>query len=315
MPTLATPSASSPAETNPSLGIMFFLAAVLVFATQDGISKYLALSYSVFFIVMIRYWAFGLFVLVLSLRKPGGIKAVARSAVLPVQVFRGVLLVLQVCCIVWSFGHIGLVHTHSVFAIYPLMVTALSVPLLGEKVGLQRWLAILVGFIGVLIILQPGSSVFTPASLLPLGFAVMFALYNIATRYVARTDRPETSFFWTGIGGAVTITAIGPFFWDPMQNSYDWMWMGILSVTGALGHYLMIRALDLTEASRVQPFVFLQMVFASGIGIIIFGEELRSTTILGVSIVIASGLFTIWRERLHARRKARMQAPAKDAPK
>lgn len=191
-PSRSLPAVSSGAQA--SLGSLFFICAVVVFATQDGISKYLALSYSVFFIVMVRYWVFGIFVLAISMRKPGGIAAVARSAVLPVQIFRGVLLVIQICCIVWSFGHIGLINTHSVFASYPLMVTALSVPLLGEKVGLQRWLAICTGFTGVLIILQPGSSIFTPASLFPLGFAVMFALYNIATRYVARFDKPETSF-------------------------------------------------------------------------------------------------------------------------
>lgn len=296
---------AAPSGAGASLGSLFFISAMVVFATQDGISKYLALSYSVFFIVMIRYWAFGVFVLALSLRKPGGIAGVARSSVLPVQIFRGVLLVVQICCIVWSFGHNGLINTHSVFASYPLMVTLLSIPLLGEKVGLQRWLAICAGFSGVLIILQPGSSVFTPASLFPLVFAFMFAIYNIATRYVARHDRPETSFFWTGISGAAAITLIGPFFWDPMQTPFDWMWMVILSITGALGHYLMIRALNLTEASRVQPFVFLQMAFASGIGIFIFGEELKSTTILGASIVVASGLFTLWRERLHARREFR----------
>ena len=302
MPTRQISLPQGVSASNASLGSMFFIGAMVVFATQDGISKYLALTYSVFFIVMIRYWAFGFFVLALSARKPGGIRAVARSAALPVQIFRGVLLVIQICCIVWSFSHNGLINTHSVFASYPLMVTALSVPLLGERVGLRRWLAICVGFVGVLIILQPGSSIFSPASLYPLGFAVMFALYNIATRYVARVDRPETSFFWTGISGAVTITLIGPFYWDPMQTSFDWMWMGILSVTGTLGHYLMIRALDLTEASRVQPFVFLQTAFASGIGIIIFAEELRSTTILGTSIVVASGLFTLWREQLIARK-------------
>jgi len=294
------PDASSGA--NASLGSLFFIGAMVVFATQDGISKYLALTYSVFFIVMVRYWAFGVFVLALSARKPGGIPAVARSSVLPVQIFRGVLLVMQICCIVWSFSNIGLINTHSVFASYPLMVTALSVPILGETVGIRRWLAILVGFVGVLIILQPGSSIFTPASLFPLGFAVMFALYNIATRYVARMDKPETSFFWTGVSGAAAITLIGPFYWDPMQTAFDWMWMGILSVTGTLGHYLMIRALDLTETSRVQPFVFLQMVFASGIGIFIFSEELRSTTILGASIVVASGMFTLWREQVNARK-------------
>jgi len=303
---MSSPSRSLPATSSgaqASLGSLFFISAMVVFATQDGISKYLALTYSVFFIVMVRYWVFGVFVLAISLRKPGGIAAVARSSVLPVQIFRGVLLVIQICCIVWSFGHIGLINTHSVFASYPLMVTALSVPLLGEKVGLQRWLAICAGFTGVLIILQPGTSIFSPASLFPLGFAVMFALYDIATRFVARFDKPETSFFWTGISGAVTISLIGPFFWDPMQSSFDWMWMVILSITGTLGHYLMIRALDLTEASRVQPFVFLQVIFASGIGIFIFQEEIRSTTILGAAIVIASGIFTLWRERLHARRE------------
>ena len=282
--------------TATSLGIIFAIAAALVFSLQDGISKYMATQYNVFFVVMLRYWAFAAFVLVMSSRGEGGIAAVARSQVIGLQFFRGMLLVLQICVIIWSFANIGLISTHVIFAAFPLLVTALSVPFLKETVGWQRWLAIFAGFAGVVIILQPGSSVFSPISLIPCLTALMFAFYHILTRYVSRFDTPQTSFFWTGIGGAVTVSFIGPFFWDPMVG-FDWFWMLALAILGALGHYLTIRALAIAEASSIQPFFFLQLVFTSLVALVVFSEGITLTMLFGAMIIVGSGMFTFWRER------------------
>ena len=278
------------------LGILFTVAATMIFATQDGISKYMASHYNVMSVAMIRYWAFAVFVLALSAGKPQGIKGVAESAVLPLQIIRGVLLALQVCLIIWCFANIGLANTLAIFACFPLIVTALSVPLLGEKVGWRRWSAIVVGFSGVLIILQPGSGVFSLTSLIPMLVSFMFAMYHILTRLVASKDSADTSFFWTGIAGAVILTIIGVFFWDPMQGTFDWVMMGLLCIFGATGHYLTIRALAIAEASSIQPFFFLQMVFASGVGVIVFNEIVTTPMLIGAGIIMASGLFTFWRE-------------------
>ena len=277
-------------------GIILIILANLVFAAQDGITKYLAEQYHVFSIIMIRYWAFAAFVIILSMMAKGGIRQVAKTKMPKMQLARGVLLGLQVCMAAYLFANLGLIDTHVIFASYPLMVTLFSIPLLGEKVGIWRLGAVLVGFLGVIVILQPGVNVIDPIALLPLGAAATFAVYNIMTRYVARADSGETSFFWTGIGGFITLTIIGPFFWDPLQG-HDITWMAILCVTGTLSHYLMIKALEVAEASVLQPFSFLQLVFASTIGVMIYSETLTIHTVMGAAIIVASGLFIIWRER------------------
>ncbi|MHA1128627.1 MAG: DMT family transporter, partial [Alphaproteobacteria bacterium] len=126
--------------------------------------------------------------------------------------------------------------------------------------------------------------------------ALMFAVYGLLTRYVARKDSAETSFFWTGVAGAVAITLIGPFYWDPMQGN-DWWIMAILCVTGAGGHYLLIKAYEVAEASTVQPFAYFQLVFAAAIGLMVFNETLEFWIVVGAGLIIFSGLFTLWRER------------------
>ena len=124
----------------------------------------------------------------------------------------------------------------------------------------------------------------------------MFAIYGILTRYAARKDTAETSFFWTGVAGATAITLIVPFFWAPPQGQ-DWWWMALLCVTGASAHYLLIRALDTTHASTIQPYAYFQLVFASTIGIVIFADKLENTLIVGSAMIVGAGLFALTRER------------------
>lgn len=283
-------------KDNPRLGIILMIATMIVFSIQDGLSRYLAESYNVITVVMIRYMFFMLFVMTYSARLPGGIIGVAASRQIGLQVARGILLVAQICLAVLSFSTVGLVNFHAVFASYPLMVMALSVPILGEVVGWRRWLAVSVGFTGVLIILQPGSAMFNSASILPVIAAFMMAVYGIMTRYAARQDPAQTSFFWTAIAGGIGILAFGPFFWQPPQG-HDWWWMGLLCLTGTGGHFLLIKALDSTNASTVQPFAYLQLVFASTIGILVFGDSLDPMLIVGSAVIVGSGLFALQRER------------------
>jgi drug/metabolite transporter (DMT)-like permease len=283
-------------SNNVRLGVMLMLLTTLVFAFQDGISRHLAQEYNVLMVVMIRYWFFAAFVITIARRKAGGIRQAARTRQPVVQAFRGILLATEVCVMVVGFTLLGLVESHAVFACYPLLVAALSGPVLGEKVGWRRWSAIAVGFVGVIIILEPGFGVFDPRAVIPLAAAIMFALYGLLTRYVARQDTTATSFFWTGTAGAVTMTCLGIWFWEPMTGP-DWGWMALLCVTGACGHWLLIRCYEVAEVSAVQPFAYFQLVFASAIGITLFGETIRPNVAFGVAIIVAAGLFTLWRER------------------
>ncbi|MEY3306760.1 MAG: hypothetical protein RLZZ413_798, partial [Pseudomonadota bacterium] len=253
-----------------------------------------------FMVVMIRFWFFAVFVTAMAARKAGGLRNAVRSHHPMLQITRGVLLAAEVCVMVVAFVMLGLVESHAVFTSYPLLVAALSGPVLGEKVGWRRWTAIGIGFVGVLIILQPGVRVFSPAALVPLLSAFMFALYGLLTRYVSRRDTASVSFFWTGAAGAVAMTPLGLWSWEPMTRG-DWGWMGLLCCTAAFAHWLLIRAYEVAEASAVQPFAYLQLVFASGIGIFVFGEALHLNVAIGAAVVVCAGLFTLWRQRVSTR--------------
>jgi len=291
-------------QNNTRLGILLMIATTLVFAAQDGISRHLAGEYNVMMVVMIRYWFFAAFAIAYAARQKKGFRATIRTRQLAVQIFRGFLLAAEILVAVLAFIYLGLVEAHAIFASYPLMVAALAGPVLGEQVGWRRWLAIGVGFVGMLIVLQPGASVFSPYMLIAVASSLMFAVYGLLTRYVARQDSAMTSFFWTGVAGCVMMTASGVWFWEPMIPS-DWAWMGVLCLTGASGHFLLIKTLEVAEASAVQPFAYLQLVFASTIGVVVFGEDLRMNVVAGAAIIVLAGLFTLWRERVRSRKALR----------
>ena len=283
-------------KQNERLGIFLMIITTIVFASQDGLSKYLATEYNVYMVVMIRYWFFAAFVISMSSRRTGGIKRVAKTKSPILQIFRSLILVAEMCITILAFTLLGLAETHAIFASYPLIIAMLSGPILGEYVGWRRWLAICVGFIGILIILNPGNGIFSPYALVPLAGAILFAIYGLLTRYVGQYDDSSTSFYWTGVVGSIAMTVIGLNFWDPVSRS-DWSVMLLLSASGVVGHYLLIKCYEVAEASAIQPFAYLQLIWASMIGIIIFGEQITTNVLIGACIIVGAGLFTLWRER------------------
>src|SRR5690606_34071430 len=164
------------------LGALFTIAAVFVFGLQDGVSKLLAQQYHVFFVITVRYWAFLLVLITVFARRRGGLRRVATTRCPVRQMLRGALLACQVCMIVQSFASLGLSTTHAVFSSFTLLVALGSWLFLGEKISAGRLLAIAVGFGGVLVVLRPGTQVFEPLALLPLGGACTFAIYQLLTR-------------------------------------------------------------------------------------------------------------------------------------
>ncbi len=284
------------AGNNTQLGIWLMIATTFVFAMQDGISRHLAGEYNVWMVVMIRYWFFAAFVMTVSAKMAGGLRRAAQTDQPLLQSFRGVLLAVEICVMVYAFTVIGLVNALAVFTVYPLIVAALSGPILGEKVGWMRWGAIGIGFIGVLIILKPGIGVFQPGALIAVASASLFALYGLLTRFAARKDSAATSFFWTGVMGCVFMTVVGIWHWETMIPT-DWAWMAVLCMTGAFGHYLLIKCYEVAEASAVQPFAYLQLVFGAALGVMVFNEVIETNVAIGAAIVVGAGLFTLWRER------------------
>jgi drug/metabolite transporter (DMT)-like permease len=272
-------------KKNTRAGIWLMILAVTIFAAQDGFSRHLAETYNVLMVVMIRYWGFAAFVLIQALRQPTRLRSVTTKRPL-IHLARACLLIAEVCVIIWGYTLIGLIQSHAVFAVCPLLVAALSGPILGEKLGYRGWLAIIAGMAGVLVILQPGTGVFTPAALLPFAAASMFALYSILTRMASSTDAPFTSLFWSGTIGAALMTIVGLPYWQQM-TPFDWLMMVIYATLALLGTY------DTAEASVVQPFAYLQIVLVSIIGVTIYHEPLHLHVIIGAAIVITAGLVTL----------------------
>ena len=282
-------------QNNVLFGITLMVITTFMFSSMDGVSRYLAEKNNVFTLVTMRYWFIALVMMVTCLFIKNRISDIFNTKQPYIQFSRGVILSLNNCLVVYTFTLLGLVETHAIIACYPLIVAGLSVPFLGERFGWRRWMAIFTGFIGVIIILRPNTNVITEGSIFAIVGAIMFAVYLILTRYVSRSDTAITSFFWTGIGGTVTMSLISLFIWDNILKE-DHLWLLLMCILSAGSHFMMVKTLQVAEASVVQPFSYLQLVFGSIIGVTIFSERIDLMIIVGALVVIGSGLFTTWRE-------------------
>lgn len=286
--------------TSQQSGYVFAISAFLVFASQDAISKHLAEFYHPVMITFIRFWLFAVFAIFIAARAPGGIKGALRTKHPVLQVVRGLLLVSQIAVAMAAFAEAGLVKSQAIFASSPLLVAMLAVPLLGEKVGWRRVLAILAGLVGVLVILKPTDGGFDHTLILPILNAVQMAVYSICTRIVGRDEQASTSFFYLGVVGGFAASCVGPFYLTPVAG-IDWIWFAIVSVTSIISHYLLIMAYKRLDAIQIQPISYFQLVWASILGVVIFSEALHWNVLVGSAIVVGAGLFTIWREAVRRR--------------
>ncbi len=280
---------------NTTRGILMLIGATFIFACQDAITKHLAQTYATPQIIWVRYLFFAVFAMALSSWHTP-LKTAVRAKRPWLQIVRSLIIVAEIGIFVMAVRVLSLAETHALFASFPLIVTAMSAVFLREKVGLRRWGAVIVGFIGVLIILRPGTGVFQLESLIAVAAAVMFACYHVITRVTSRDDGTNTSLLYMAVVGAAVLTLIGPFYWlEPTPEA--WRFLALLSVTGATGHLLLIKALELAPASTLQPFNFTLLVWATIMGYIAFGNLPDMWTIIGGTIVVGSGLYTIYRER------------------
>jgi len=284
-------------------GYIFALLAFTIFAAQDAITKHLSASYPAVVITMIRYWVFAVFAVIMAARSRKGLRAAMSTQRPFLQMFRGMLLAGQIAVTIVSFKIVGLVQSQAIYSAMPLIVAMLSVPILGEVVGWRRWTAIGAGMVGVLVILHPNPATFDIALLIPVLSATMMAIYSIATRLASRTDDAMTSFFYTGVGGVFIASLIGPFYWTTLAG-WDWMWMALLCITGISSHFCLIKAYDYLDAVLVQPFSYYQLVLSAFVGVLIFSETLKINVVAGSLIIVAAGLFTIWREAVRKKQVA-----------
>ena len=276
-----------------SRGIASALAAWLLFAGMDAGSKLLAEHYAIVQILWVRF---------LSLLAVSGWLAARHGRAglttrrFGLQSLRSLMLMVEIGLFIWTITVLPLADAHAILAISPLIVTALSVPLLGERVGIRRWSAIGVASIGMLVILRPGFGAVHPMALVALLCAGMWSLYQILTRIVSRTDPPLTTLFYTALIGALALTLIGPFYWRA-PDARGWALFALVAVLGASGHYLLIKALQLAPASLLQPFAYTVLVWATVVGFTVFGNLPDLLTVVGATIIVGSGLYTFARER------------------
>ena len=286
----------SPKADNIPRGITLILLAMAIFAAQDAVIKHLAATYSTAQILWVRYVIFTGFALALALRKRP-LRLVLKSARPGLQIVRSLMILGDMACFVVAVSFLPLADAHSLVATFPLITTALAAVFLNEPVGLRRWLAIFTCFVGVMVILRPGLAAVQPGALWALAAAVFFSIYQVMTRIVARKDDGETSLLYMAVTGAVVTTAVGPFFWAP-PDAAGWGWLIVLAGLGTVTHFLLIKALENAPASVLQPFNYTLLPWATLFGLLVFGQFPDGWTIFGATIVVASGLYTIYREHI-----------------
>ena len=277
-------------KSKESIGIIFGIFAYLSFSILDAIQKTLILHNSVFQLLLVKY----VFVLFLALfeSKRKNNHLFYRSKNIKLQIFRSVLSVIESGCFVLSFKYLSLANAHSVGSLAPVIVVALSAIILKEKVSPKTWIAIFIGFIGVLIILRPTSSIFDPKALLPLITAFVLGFYQIITKKVSQYDKNETSLFYTSIIGIITMSLLASNFWLPIDKSSYLMFSGI-GIFFSLGLYFQIIALSKARASIIQPFHYTLIFWAIIFGYIFYNDIPDMFTIIGAVIITCSGIFVL----------------------
>ena len=290
-----SPSFTPPAERR-LMGIGLALLAYFMFTGIDSSAKWLGLvGISFIQIVFLRY-AIHL-VLVAAIHVPRHGRAIMRTGSLKLQALRALALMGATGCNFLAVQYLPLTVTGSIAFTVPLLICALSVPLLGEHVGWRRWTAIGVGFLGVLVIVRPGTDAFHPASLLCLAAALSTAFYMLLTRRVSGFDSAATSQFYVGIFATMCLLPIVPFFWSWPSTADGWFAFFAVGIFGFVGHQLITMASGLAPATVLAPFSYFQIFFMSGASWLIFRQPPDVWLYVGAPIVIASGLYIWLRER------------------
>ncbi|MDH3691444.1 MAG: DMT family transporter [Gammaproteobacteria bacterium] len=274
-------------------GILLMLLTTFLFVSLDALAKHLVQTYSIVQVVWARY-AFHAMLVVLVLRHR--VPMHFRTQRLSLQLIRSLLLLATTAAFFAAVRHMQLVDATAISLAGPLLVTALSVPFLGEHVGVRRWIAVAIGFVGALVIVRPGTTMMNPAAIYPVMSMVAYAFYQISTRALSRFDPAMTTLLYTALAGGIVTTAAVPFFWIP-PDLFDWGLMILLGLLGGAGHLALIKALTYASAVTVAPFSYSSLVWTTGLGFVVFAELPDLWTLAGAAIIIGSGLYVLHRER------------------
>lgn len=292
---MSTPSTPLSGVNQPLKGIALLLLATFLFSSHDTLSKYLSGFYPIFMVVWVRYVVHT--VLMACIFMPSAGLRVLRTKRPGLQALRAGCLLGTSLFFTTGLMYIPMAEATAINFLAPLLITALSVPLLGETVTRKQWAAVLVGFCGVLIIVHPGGELFTPASLLPLCSALCFAFYQLLTRMLSTYDSPTTSNFFAGLFNSLVMSALVPFFWQTPQLKHL-PFMLALGTFGMVAHLLLTQAFRFAAPAMLAPFSYCQIVFAGLLGYIVFDHAPSLLAQLGITVICLSGLAAAWQQRI-----------------
>jgi drug/metabolite transporter (DMT)-like permease len=280
-----------------TLPILLMIGAVFCFASMDATAKYLMKEIGPAQTIWARYTVQTILVTVLILPK---INVYGRTKYPKLQFLRSVALMIATTLFFFAFSRLGLAEASAIFNISPVLITLGAVLFLREQIGPRRVIGILVSLLGALIIIRPGSGIFTIYAVLPLGAAIFYSTYSLATRFVGTDESPWTSLFYAAIFGTICYSVYIVFNWNPMSNNALLLTI-IIGLFGTAGHVCLIRALTLGEASLVAPFIYTNLLFTTIWGFVLFGNFPDFWTIVGALIIVAAGIY-VW-ARDHAVRQ------------
>ena len=273
--------------------VMLMIGAMFIFTLMDAVAKLLTHEIGVWPTLWVRYFGQAVLVVIIVLPR---IKQVVKTSFPLLQLTRSVFLMCATMCFFWGISNIGLAEATAIMDISPVLITLGAVLFLGERIGIRRVFGILGALIGALIVIRPGTDVFTIYALFPLGAAICYSGYNLITRFVGAREDPWTSLFYTALFGATVLSAIVPFYWQPLSSLIITL-MVVLSVLATLAQWLLIKALSIGEASLLAPIGYIALIFATLWGFLLFGDLPDHWTVAGAGVIVASGFYVWYRER------------------
>ena len=276
-----------------SLPILLMIGAVFCFASMDATAKYLMKEIGPAQTIWARYTVQAVIVTVLILPK---INVYGRTNYPKLQFLRSVALMMATTLFFFAFSRLGLAEASAIFNISPVLITLGAFLFLREQIGPRRLIGIIVSLLGALLIIRPGTGVFSIYALLPLGAAIFYSTYSLATRFVGTDESPWTSLFYSAIFGAICYSIYIAFYWNPMSNNAILLTI-IIGLFGTAGHICLIRALTLGEASLVAPFIYTNLLFTTIWGFVLFSNLPDFWTIVGALIIVAAGIYVWARDR------------------
>ncbi len=302
--TTARPNTSAPGADGAAraqlAGIGLLMVACLCFSVLDASAKYLSQTLPPVQIVWVRFAVHvGLVAVLFQLWRSPSVLKTKRPLL---QLMRALFMLATTVCNFFAVKYLQLAETISILFAAPFIVTALAGPLLGEWAGIRRWAAIIVGFIGVLIVTQPGLGGMHWAAIYSVGAMIAYAFYALTTRMLATTDSPTGMLFFSGLAGAVAMTPAGLSAWVPPTGYLEWTLLMMTGVMGAVGHWFFILAHRLAPAPLLSPFIYSQIVWMVALGYFAFADIPTWSTVVGASVVVASGLYILYREQIRSAR-------------